>query len=104
MYEFYSGEIVRSTSVDYIPWWSGYSSSTEKYPNLKCIYIKVFPYGTVCHLIVSTDDVLNTTNNVTYFPNSEKSFKNNLRLKYNENMSLNNRILGLQYILLVLVI
>ena len=66
--------------------------STEIY-----IYIKVFPYGTVSHLTVSTDDVLNTTSNVTYFPNSEKSFKNNLRLKYNKYMSLNNKILGLKY-------
>ena len=72
--------------------------STEIY-----IYIKVFPYGTVSHLTVSTDDVLNNTNNVTYFPKSEKSFKNSLRLKYNKYMSLNNRILELHNILLVLV-
>ena len=32
------------------------------------IYIKVFDDGTVSYLTVSTDDVLNTTNNENVFP------------------------------------
>ena len=32
------------------------------------IYIKFFNYGKVSYLIVSTDDVLNTTTNETAFP------------------------------------
>ena len=32
------------------------------------IYIKFFDYGTVYYLTVSTDDVLNTTNNENAFP------------------------------------
>ena len=31
------------------------------------IYVKVFYYGTVSYLALSTDDGLNTTNNKTYF-------------------------------------
>ena len=38
-----------------------YNKSIIYYP----IYIKVFSYGTVSYITVSTDDVLNTTNNET---------------------------------------
>ena len=38
-----------------------YKKSTIDY----AIYIKVFTYGTVSYHTVSTDDVLNTTNNET---------------------------------------
>ena len=42
------------------------------------IYNKVFSYGALYYIIVSPDDVTNTTNIETYFMNSEKSFYNNL--------------------------
>ena len=43
------------------------------------IYIKVFNDETVSYLIVSTDDVLNTTNNETLFTELTRVLKNNLR-------------------------
>ena len=42
------------------------------------IYIKVFPVGTVSYLTVSTDDVLNTTNNENTFPELTRFLKNTL--------------------------
>ena len=39
------------------------------------IYIKVFADGTVSYLTVSTDDVLNTTNNENSFPELTRVFK-----------------------------
>ena len=39
------------------------------------IYIKVFTFGTLSYLKVSTDDVLNTTNNETAFPEITGVFK-----------------------------
>ena len=39
------------------------------------IYIKVFDDGTVSYLTVSTDDVLNTTNNENEFPEPTRVFK-----------------------------
>ena len=39
------------------------------------IYIKVFTDGTVSYLTVSTDDVLNTTNNKTEFPELIRVFE-----------------------------
>ena len=39
------------------------------------IYIKVFTDGTVYYLTVSTDDVLNTTNNENAFPELTIYFK-----------------------------
>ena len=39
------------------------------------IYIKVFADGTVSYLTVSTDDVLNTTNNDNIFPELTRFFK-----------------------------
>ena len=43
------------------------------------IYIKEFTDGTVYHLKVSTDDVLNTTNNEIAFPELTIFLKNTLR-------------------------
>ena len=39
------------------------------------IYTIVFDDGTVSYLIVSTDDVLNTTNNENSFPELKRVFK-----------------------------
>ena len=39
------------------------------------IYIKVFTGGTVSYLTVSTDDVLNITNNETSFPELRRVFE-----------------------------
>ena len=39
------------------------------------IYIKVFSDGTVSYLTVSTDDVLNTTNNETAFTELKRAFE-----------------------------
>ena len=39
------------------------------------IYIKVFDDGTLSYLAVSTDDVLNTTNNENEFPEPTRVFK-----------------------------
>ena len=38
------------------------------------IYIKVFTYGTVSYPTVSTEDVINTTNNETSFPELTRVF------------------------------
>ena len=49
-----------------------------KYTKIKidnAIYIKVFAYGTVSYLTVSTDDFLNTTNNENAFTELTRVFK-----------------------------
>ena len=49
-----------------------------KYKNIKiyhAIYIKLFSDVTVYYLTVSTDDVINTTNNDTVFPEVTIFFK-----------------------------
>ena len=43
------------------------------------IYIKVFTNGTVPYLTVSTDNILNTTNDETECPELTKTFKNTLK-------------------------
>ena len=48
------------------------------------IYIKVFSGGTVSYLTVSTDDVLNTTNNENAFPELKKLFKEHFEMKVKE--------------------
>ena len=48
------------------------------------IYIKVFTDGTVSYLTVSTDDVLNTTNNGTEFPEPTRFFKEHFDMKVQE--------------------
>ena len=45
------------------------------------IYIKVFDDGTVSYLTVSTDDVLNTTNNENSFPELTILFKEHFEMK-----------------------
>ena len=48
------------------------------------IYIKLFSYITVYYLKVSTDDILNNTNNKTYFPELLKVFKGSTDIKIRE--------------------
>ena len=48
------------------------------------IYIKVFNYGTVSYIIVSTDDVIDTTNNETLFPELTSVFKEQFEMKVQE--------------------
>ena len=48
------------------------------------IYIKVFDYGTVSYLKVSTDDVLNTTTNKNAFRELTILFKENFETKVQE--------------------
>ena len=48
------------------------------------IYIKVFADGTVSYLAVSTDYVLNTTNNKKSFPELTIVFKENFEMKVQE--------------------
>ena len=45
------------------------------------IYIKVFNDGTASCLTVSTDDVINTTNNDKSFPELTRVFKENFEIK-----------------------
>ena len=45
------------------------------------IYIKVYNDGTVSYLTVSTDDVLNTTNNEVAFPELTRVFKEHFDMK-----------------------
>ena len=47
----------------------------------RAIYIKVFDNGTVSYLTVSTDDVLNTTNNEKAFPELKRVFKEHFDMK-----------------------
>ena len=44
------------------------------------IYIKRFTDGTVSYLTTSTDDVINTTNNETVFPDLTRFFKEHLKM------------------------
>ena len=44
------------------------------------IYIKVFYDGTVSYITVSTDDVLNTTNNETAFTDLRRSFEEDFEI------------------------
>ena len=48
------------------------------------IYIKVFDDGTVSYLTVSTDDVLNTTNNENAFPELTRVSKEHFEMKVQE--------------------
>ena len=48
------------------------------------IYIKFFTDGTVSYLTVSTDYVLNTTNNETSFPELTRVFKERFEMKVQE--------------------
>ena len=55
-----------------------------KYTNITIdhdIYIKVFADGTVSYLTVSTDDVLNTTNNENAFTEVKRLFKEHFDMK-----------------------
>ena len=52
------------------------------------IYVKLFSDGTVSYLIVSTDDVINTTNNETSFPELRRFLKKLLRLISKKDLSL----------------
>ena len=55
-----------------------------KYKNITidhAIYIRVFTDGTVSYLTVSTDDVLNTTNNEKVFPELTRVFKEHFEMK-----------------------
>ena len=45
------------------------------------IYIKVFSDITVSYIRVSIDDVINTTNNETTFPELTKVFEENFEIK-----------------------
>ena len=53
--------------------------SYKKRKNDHAIYINVLSDGTVSYLTVSTDDVLNTTNNENSFPELTRVLKNTLR-------------------------
>ena len=48
------------------------------------IYIKVFDDGTFYYLTVSTDNVLNTTNNENTFPELTRVFKEHFEMKVQE--------------------
>ena len=48
------------------------------------IYIKVFNGDTVSYITVSTDDVINTTNNESAFPELTRFFKENFEMKLQE--------------------
>ena len=47
-------------------------------------YIKVFSDGTVSYLIVSANDVLNTTNNATEFTELKRFFEQHFEMKVQE--------------------
>ena len=73
----------------------GLSSCHKKSTIGHAIYIKVFDDGTVSYLTVSTDDVLNTTNNENAFPELTRVFKEHSEMKVQEGSvlkSLNFRI------------
>ena len=52
----------------------------KKSTNDHAIYIKVLDDGTVSYLTVSTDDVLNTTNNENSFPELTRVFKDHFEM------------------------
>ena len=61
--------------------------TTIKYKNSTidhAIYIKVFIDGTVSYITVSTDDVLNTTNNENKFPELTIFLKEHFEMKIQE--------------------
>ena len=68
------------------------------------IYIEIFSDGTISYLTVSTDDVLNTTNNETAFSELTRVLKNTLRLKYNKDLYLITQIYEFSSLLLVSVL
>ena len=56
----------------------------KKSINDHTIYIKVFTDGTMSYLKVSNDDVLNTTNNKTSFPELTRVLKEHFEIKVHE--------------------
>ena len=69
------------------------------------VYIKVFTDVTVSYITVSTDDVLDTTNKETEFPELRSVFeKNNLRWKSKKDQSLSTKISEFSSLLLVSVL
>ena len=52
------------------------------------IYIKVFTDGTVPYITVSTDNVLNTTNNEKEFPKLTRVLEENFEIKIKEGSAL----------------
>ena len=65
------------------------------------IYIKVFYDVTMSYLTISTNDVINTTNNTKEFPELRNFWRNILRLKSKMDLSLSTWIFGFVSILLV---
>ena len=53
------------------------------------IYINFFSDGTVSWLMVSTDDVMNNTNNETEFPELRRVFEEDFEIKAQEGSILN---------------
>ena len=53
-------------------------------PSWNFIYIKVFTDGIFSHPTVSTDDVPNTTNNETAFPELTRACKEHFEMKFQE--------------------
>ena len=68
------------------------------------IYIKFFADGTLSYLTVSTDDVLNTTNNENLFPELTIVFKEHFEMKVQEVSVLKNSIFVFSSLLLVSVL
>ena len=68
------------------------------------IYIRVFTDDTVSYLTVPTDDVLNTTNNETSFPELKIVFKEHFDMKVQEGSVLKYLNLRIYSILLVSVL
>ena len=56
----------------------------KKFTTDRAIYTKVFYYGTVSYLTVYTDDLLNTTNNKTSFPECRSVFEDAFDIKFQE--------------------
>ena len=78
-----------------------------KYIKIKidhAIYINVFYDGTVSYTTFSTDDILNTTNNETEFPELKIFLRNILRLKFNRDLSLSTHIYEFSSLLLISVL
>ena len=48
------------------------------------IYIKVLSYGTLSYLTVSIDDIINTNNNETSFPELTRVFEEHFEMKFQE--------------------
>ena len=60
--------------MEYTPWCSGHVLKYKKSTIDHTIYSKDFSEGTVSYLTVSTDNVINTTNNEIAYPKINKSF------------------------------